>query len=58
MNLPHIIEPLSPNHLIHGRAIATRCESIVNMKETDVSVESLNQRCKYVHSLTEHFRRR
>ena len=25
-----INEPLSPNHLIHGRAIATRCEDIVN----------------------------
>ena len=48
-----IIEPLSPNHLIHGRAIAARCEDIVNMKETDVSVESLNQRYKHVQSLTE-----
>ena len=36
-----IIEPLSPNHLIHGRVIATRCEDIANLKETDVSVESL-----------------
>ena len=40
----NIIKPLSPNHLIHGRALATRCEDIVNMKETDVSVESLSQR--------------
>ena len=39
----YIIEPLSPNHLIHGRAIATGCKDIVNMKETNVSVESLNQ---------------
>ena len=53
-----IIEPLSPNNLIHGRAIATRCEDIVNMKETDVSAKSLNQRYKYVHSLIKHFWRR
>ena len=53
-----IIEPLSPNHLFHGRAIATRCEDILKMKETDVSVESLNQRYKYVQSLIEHFWRR
>ena len=39
----YIIEPLSPNHLIHGRPIATGCKDIVNMKETNVSVESLNQ---------------
>ena len=37
-----IIEILSPNHFIHGRAIGTRCEDIVDMKETDVSVENLN----------------
>ena len=54
----NIIEPLSPNHFIYGRAIATRCEDFVNMKETDVSVESLNHRCEYEQSLTEHFRRR
>ena len=54
----NIIEPLSPNHLIHGRAMATICEDIVNMKETDVVVESFNQRSKYVQSLIEHFWKR
>ena len=53
-----IIEPLSPNHLIHGRVIATRCEDIANLKETDVSVESFNQRYKHAQSLLEHFWRR
>ena len=27
------INPLSPNHLIHRKAIATRCEGIVNIKK-------------------------
>ena len=54
----YIIEALSPNHLIHGRAIATRCKDIVNMKETNVIVESLNQCYKYVQSSIEHFWRR
>ena len=54
----YIIEPLSPNHLIHGRAIATGCKDIVNMKETNVSVESLNQCYKQVQSSIEHFWRR
>ena len=34
------MEPFSSTHLNPGRAIATTCEDIVNMKETDVSVES------------------
>ena len=33
-----ILFSLSPNHLIHSRAIATRREDIVNMKETNVIV--------------------
>lgn len=46
---------LLTNHLIDGRAIATRCEDIVNMKETDVRVENLSQRYEYAQSLIEHF---
>ena len=38
-----IIDPLLPNHLIHGRTIATIFETTVNMKETCFSIESLNQ---------------
>ena len=38
-------------------AIAKRYEGIANMKETGVSVESLNQRYKYVQSLSEHLRK-
>ena len=53
-----IMEPLSSTHLNPGRAIATTCEDIVNMKETDVSVESLNQPYRHVQSLIEHFWRR
>ena len=49
----NVIEPLQPNHLIHvhGRAIVTRCDDIVNMKGAGVSVESLKQRHKYEHFL-------
>ena len=54
----NIINPLFMNHLIHGRAIGTRCEDIVNMKETDISVESPNQCYKHVLSLIEHFWRK
>lgn len=46
---------LLTNHLIDGRAIATRREDIVNMKETDVRVENLSQRYEYAQSLIEHF---
>ena len=53
-----VMEPLSPAHLNPGRAITTTREDIVNMKETDVSVESLNQPYRYLQSLIEHFWRR
>ena len=46
---------LLTNHLIDGRAIATRCKDIINMKETDVRVENLSQRYEYAQSLIEHF---
>ena len=49
-----IIDSLSPNHLIYGRAIATSCKDIVNMKETVISDESLNQHYKYIQILIEH----
>ena len=49
------IEPLSPNHLIHGRAVATRGEDIANIKETEVRVWSLNQSYKYIQFLMETF---
>ena len=44
--------------MIHGRSIATRCEDIVDMKETNVSVESLNKSFQIVYFLIEFFWRR
>ena len=54
-DVDNFIDPLSPNHLIPGRAVATRGEDIVNIKETQVSVWSLNKSYKYIQFLMETF---